>query len=94
MFQNAKFKIQKENFKKWPHWPYIHITPTDDIESWTQSPKSWRSVECEGYGADKMICVLLSILLIFSIEVVQRLGLNSLGQFNPKERIIEWVNIN
>ena len=23
--------VLKENSKKWPHWPYIHITPTDDI---------------------------------------------------------------
>ena len=28
MFKNA---YKKENFKKWPHWPYIHITPDDNF---------------------------------------------------------------
>ncbi len=43
MFKNA---FLKENFKKWPHWPYIHITPTDDIFSLKNVVEKAKTVYC------------------------------------------------
>ncbi len=43
IFKKFKFKnaFLKENFKKWPHWPYIHIAPTDDTSLF-----SYQKINC------------------------------------------------